>query len=125
MPTPTVYVNDPRAPFGPHTTVIKLNRWKVVNAPRPLPGQVTWTGAFRHGIFYAAGPAAEFNATWNALDAWPVEEVTNLEIATRLALKAEEAGFRSLRQAVEESGMTIPELAASYGWPWNPNETLA
>jgi len=28
--------------------------WRIFNAPRPLPGSVTWDGEFHHGIFYAA-----------------------------------------------------------------------
>ncbi len=30
--------------------------WLVVNAPRPVGGEMTWEGEFRHGLFYAAAP---------------------------------------------------------------------
>ena len=32
----------------------------VVNAPRPIPGEVTWEGPFITGLFYAAGLPAIF-----------------------------------------------------------------
>ena len=35
---------------------IRTGGWSVVNAPRPINGEMTWVGPlFRHGIFYAAG----------------------------------------------------------------------
>jgi hypothetical protein len=38
--------------------------WLVVNAPRTLGGQATWTGAFLTGIHYATGPTELFIAHW-------------------------------------------------------------
>ena len=39
--------------------------WVVVNAPRPIPGTITWHGKFRHGVFFAAGSREEFGKMWD------------------------------------------------------------
>lgn len=60
--------------------------WRIYNAPRPLSGHITWTGPFRHGIFYAAiapvgDPADEFNDSERMtdstlrLDGWLIVDV--------------------------------------------------
>lgn len=47
---------EDRAPFPPS--------WRMFNAARPIPGTVTWTGDFFHGVFYAVispdDPDAEY-----------------------------------------------------------------
>ena len=63
-----------------------LPEWEVVNAPRPIPGLVTWEGTFRHGIHYAAGLRTEFGSVWDALDAWPCKLISNQEIIKLIAL---------------------------------------
>lgn len=89
--------------------------WPVVNAPRPLRGQVTWTGPFRHGVFYAASPVPEEGLFgWEADDAWPVTLITNEEITARVNAKLARHGFAS----AEEADCTVAELAASYDLPW-------
>jgi hypothetical protein len=87
--------------------------WPVVNAPRPLCGEITWTGRFRHGIFYAAHP--EKHPTWDADDGWPVKLITNEEITALMTEKLTEHGYAT----AEEAGLTIAELAASYSLPWH------
>jgi hypothetical protein len=52
--------------------------WAIWNAPRPIYGDLTWQGDFRHGIFYAAIDPAGERAAWQSqenhqLDAWVVE----------------------------------------------------
>lgn len=118
-----VYINDPEdRPFGEHTVLVRAKvasgEWKVVNAPRPIAGEVTWTGPCRHGIFYAAGDPARFEGSflgWEALDAWYVEEITNDEIRRRLEALASE---RELVLAEVLEYTPIRSLAASYGMPW-------
>ncbi len=55
--------------------------WTIYNASRPLPGHKTWTGDFRHGVFFAAvapegDPVDEFNDSarfhkqCQSLDGW-------------------------------------------------------
>lgn len=95
----------------------------IVNAPRPLAGLVTWTGQFRHGIFYAAAPwrpgglgqhPAEWFG-WTRDDAWPVEFITNAEIELRVLAKFAEYGYDS----EDEAGVTIAEQAACMRLPWH------
>ena len=84
---PIVYLNT-KVGFDHYTQQIIHNRWTVVNAPRPIPGAITWTGLFRHGIFYAAGPSAQFQSHWDCLDAWPCQLISNHEITEILRAKA-------------------------------------
>ena len=100
--------------------------WCVVNAPRPLLGERTWTGEFRHGIFYAAGPnrlppggfersrAEGIVAQWAADDAWPVEFITDAEVEALVLAKFAEYGYAS----ADEAGVTVAEQAACMGLPY-------
>ncbi len=69
MAAQIVYLNTATNPFGEHTRAILLNHWDVYNAPRPIPGEITFQGEFRHGIFYAAGPPGKYAQDWVDLDA--------------------------------------------------------
>ena len=101
--------------------------WTIVNAPRPLLGERTWTGQFRHGVFYAAGPnqlppggserarAEGIVRSWAADDAWPVEFITNDEIERLVLAKFAEYGYAS----ADEAGVTIAEQAACMQLPWH------
>ncbi len=113
----TIYINDPTAPFGEYSNMIKLNGWQVVNAPRPIPGEVEWTGEFRHGCFYAAGDTGKFGKTWDDFDAWPVEEINNIQIADILSAKCKEDGC-CLITRLGFYGDSIAKLASEYGYPW-------
>jgi hypothetical protein len=120
-----VYLNTATTPFGEHTTAIALNRWAVYNAPRPIPGEITFQGAFRHGIFYAAGPLDRYAQDWADLDAWPVQRISNLQIVDHLAAMARERNT-TLAEVLEDTD--LPELARQCGFPWYeapcPEESL-
>ena len=90
--------------------------WVIGNAPRPLAGQITWQGDFRHGIFYAASPEMPGGTFgWEADDAYLVTFTTNEEIAVKVAAKLAEYGYES----AEELDMTVGELATStLNLPW-------
>ena len=91
--------------------------WVVANAPRPLPGTITWTGPFRHGIFYAAAPEIiPGTFGWAADDAWLIELITNDQIRELALAKLAEHGFASL----EDADMTMVEMAAMMQLPWRP-----
>lgn len=88
-----------------------LPEWVVVNAPRPLPGRVTWEGSFRCGIFYAAGPPDDFDQlgdAWRRLDARQVELLDNAEVERRVRAYLVANGY----ETPEVLGLTIPEIAA-------------
>ena len=99
----------------------------VVNAPRPLrcAGDKEWTGPFRHGIFYAAGPdpaalpggperesAVSRVEHWRAYDAWLVVFTVNDEIEQLVLAHLTAHGYA-------DAGMTIAELAGEMGLPWH------
>jgi len=95
---------------------------EIVNAPRPLAGQVSWEGPFRHGIFYVAsepGMAALVRGStlgWDAMDAWPVRLVDNAYIEERVREHLAEAEM-TMEDAIEGWG-SLAEVARADGWPW-------
>lgn len=91
--------------------------WPVANAPRPLIGQITWQGDYRHGRHYAASPeipAGSFG--WKADDGWLVTFITNDEIALRVAAKLAEYGYTD----PADVDSTVAELAiGTLQLPWH------
>lgn len=53
------------------------SNWEIVNAPKPIPGEVVWQGKYRHGTFYAAGKKEVFGRMWHYLDARLCKLVSN------------------------------------------------
>jgi len=93
--------------------------WLIVNAPRPLAGPITWTGQFRHGIFYAAAPEIlPGTFGWAADDAWLIQFITNDQIEKLVLAKFAEYGYDSAAAA----GVTIAEQAYCMGLPWHEKE---
>ena len=89
------------------------NDWKVVNAPRPFPCEITWAGEFRHGIFYGAGAEQKFKVAWNGLDCWPVVFVTNHDIEEIIRAEAREDESEGF--ITDEN---IGRVATALGYPW-------
>ena len=104
--------------------------WLIVNAPRPIGGELTWEGEFRHGMYWAAAPADTADrAGWEALDAWPVRFITDDQIAAEVIRyladngypTAETAGTTNEERAhvtAETARTTIEELARDLDLPW-------
>jgi hypothetical protein len=92
----------------------------VANAPRPIAGELTWTGDFRHGIFYAAHPADRDGIldSWGADDAWPVEFIDNAEIMRRVLAKLAEHGYASVEAAAAEA-IEVGDVVAMMQLPWH------
>jgi hypothetical protein len=89
--------------------------WLIVNAPRPVGGEITWEGEFRHGLFWAAAPAAAAGQFgWEAADAWPARFTTDDEIAAEVARYLADNGYSS----AEAAGATMEELARDLNLPW-------
>lgn len=101
---------------------IAAGQWGMVNAPRPLPGTVTWEGEYRHGTFYAAGPLEIFRDRWAELDGWPVKEITNEEIEARLEQECVERSI-TLEEILEDWDGNMRQLAGTFGLPWHEAET--
>ena len=72
----------------------------VVNAPRPLPGNKTWKGKFRCGVFYAAGELERFGQEWAALDAKELRLVSNAQILRLVIEEGHRRGYGNQLQAV-------------------------
>lgn len=88
----------------------------VVNAPRPLPGNKTWEGRFRCGIFYAAGELDRFGREWAALDAKELRLVSNAQI---LRLVIEEGHRRGYGNRLQELMMKFtPDKLAEQAVCW-------
>lgn len=114
----TIYINQADA-FGEHTQTIQDKGWKVYNAPRPIPGDLTWISDCRHGVFYAAGSEEMFGQSWEALDAWPVEAIDNTWVYKQLLFKAWSCGYHNLRAFMLSNYHTsIARLANECDFPW-------
>jgi hypothetical protein len=113
-----ILVNEADHPFGDRAAEIEARGWRVVNAPRPLPGNLQWQGDFRAGIFYAAGDVDECGAEWEALDAALIDLVTDEQIETMLRANLAEADLdMTFEEAVQMYG-TLVDLAAMYNLPY-------
>lgn len=114
----TIYVNADQ-PFGEHSGTIERKGWAVANAPRPIPGEVTWQGDFRHGVFYAAGDLFMYGNSWASLDAWPVVPITNQEVLSKLEAYCAENGVE-FAEALAEYPYEgdIAQFAEDCGFPW-------
>jgi len=87
--------------------------WEVMNAPRPIPGQIVWQGTFRHGIFYAAGSKEEFGRLWHYLDAYPCKLISNEEIIERA-----KAFCLHHKKTLEICGVPIEQIAKMMKLPF-------
>lgn len=98
--------------------------WVIGNAPRPITGgllddrQLTWVGAYRHGIHYAAAPSIPPGPFgWLADDAWIVRPITDDEILVTVTGKVRDHGYADLAAAAAD-GITVGEVAEGMGLPW-------
>jgi len=109
---------DPRLP-GSTVSQLKLAQEEgaiVVNAPRPLPGDKTWKGKFRCGVFYAAGKLERFGQEWAALDAKELRLISNAQI---LRLVIEEGHRRGYGNQLQEVMMKFtPDKMAEQAVCW-------
>ena len=90
-------------PSLPGSTISQLksaqeNGVIVVNAPRPLPGNKTWKGKFRCGIFYGTGELDRFGEEWAALDAKELRLVSNAHILRLVIEEGHRRGYGALLQ---------------------------
>lgn len=109
---PTVVIN--MAQWSPPEQI--PGGWVIANAPRPIAGQITWTGDFRHGTFYAAAPPPG-PASWAADDAWPVVLIDNAEVEHRVQAKLDKHGT-----TLADVGLTMAEMAYDMQLPYAETE---
>jgi hypothetical protein len=106
-----IYFNTKEG-FGIDSSLLQ-DGWQVMNAPRPIPGQIVWQGTFRHGIFYAAGSKEEFGRLWHYLDAYPCKIISNeeiIEMAKTFCLRH--------KKTLETCGVPITEIAKMMKLPF-------
>lgn len=101
------------------------DEWAVWNAPRPLAGDRTWAGTFRHGIFYAAVRRDNPNFEKLAEENWglhgePVVLVTDAQI--REAVVAKLAEYNYTLDNCGEVGIDPADVAADMGMPWKEQQ---
>lgn len=101
--------------------------WVIVNAPRPLFGNIQFTGDFISGIFYAAlDPADEYFQTWmdanKKLDARVIHYVTESELAEALEAHKLKLQERYSKEAVD--GLEAQDLFDSYWTELDSNGKL-
>jgi hypothetical protein len=94
---------------------VKLG-WVVWNAPRPLYGEVTWTGRFVRGVLYAAGPRDQYERLNAQQDACEIVMVDNDYLATVVRQLVEADGYTMADY--EEVDMTVGDVARHYHLPW-------
>jgi hypothetical protein len=121
---PVVYQNrEIRDVLGEHRQQIESNSWVIVNAVRPIPGEITWRGQISRGVFYAAGPREKYAETWKDLDGWEVVEITNEDVVRFFRdLVERKAGLIDWND-IEEMG--IGPLAERYRLPWKCDDNEA
>jgi hypothetical protein len=103
-------------PFDPE--LVLSGRRLVANAQRPLAGDPTWTGEFRHGSLYAAAPEvpdALFGG-WRRDDGHLIAFTDDQQIALAcFAYARKEYGFTY--EALAEEGITVADIAYGKRWP--------
>jgi ribosomal protein L37E len=121
-PVDTVIVDS--TSWGEHDHLIRGQRWTVVNAPRPLPGRLTWQGPFRRGVFYAAGPKAEYLNAWQAADATEVRLADPQQVLEQLRARIRGDGYDPVEVLADPAAFgfsSVEELAREYGLPAPPS----
>lgn len=105
---------------GEHEAEIAAKGYTLVNAPRPLPGVITWADPDnnRHGFFFAAGPAEQYGQQWRDLDAWTVIALTNADAITFMREAAPERDALPLDELLTRPGQSYGWIARTYGIPW-------
>lgn len=115
LPVVLVNIASWEEPFDPE--LILSGRRLVANAPRPLAGDPTWEGDWRHGRHYAAAEAVVGGLFgWRADDGWLIAFTDDTQIA--LACRAyarQEYGYSPAD--LTGQGITIADIAVGRQWP--------
>jgi len=99
--------------------LIRARGYAIANAPRPLSAQESdeiplpwgfcWCGPFHCGVFYAAGPLADFEQDWSDSGATLLDVVDDAEVERRI-VAAFEPGGKYARY-----GITLAEMRDQHG----------
>ena len=118
LPSRLVHVADWHEPADPEAA--RSGGWLNVNAPRWLPGEKTWTGDCRAGVFYARARCAlaPFQA-WRELDASLIVFIDQDQVEAAAAAHARRFGYDG-PEAVAAAGFTLADFADALNLPWRP-----
>ena len=123
-------VRFPRFPGRPYNIP---SDYLIFNAPRPLPGEITWEGDFLSGRYYAAMPADDHRVvTALKLDACIVEHLPDADAQRELAreLMARnhpgDFGWETRQRIAEMTHKQIQKLidVQSRGMQWRDFQSL-
>lgn len=99
-----VYVNTNFRTPGP---MLLCEGEIIVNAPRPLPGRITWEGEFLYGVHYATGHPDIYGSEWEELKAWRLVILSDAEIVERVKESISRDALRlwDLDEMIREHGL--------------------
>ncbi|MFF0770904.1 hypothetical protein ACFYUK_18610 [Nonomuraea wenchangensis] len=104
--------------WGEHDHLIRTKGLAVVNAPRPVAGNLTWTGEFRHGRYYAAGNLQQMAEGWHADDAVLLVEITPQAVVRKIGRYIADHGY-TLEEIANAYEGAIGDTAHEMGLPWD------
>ncbi|MEQ4724706.1 hypothetical protein [Nonomuraea sp. B19D2] len=104
--------------WGEHDHLIRTQGLAVVNAPRPVAGDLTWVGELGYGRYYAAGKLEQMAEGWRADDAVLLVEVTPQAIVRRVKAYVDSYGSSLDKLAATYEG-AVGDVAHEMGLPWD------
>lgn len=112
------YVLDGMPGWGEHDHTIRSQGLAVVNAPRPIAGDLTWVGELGYGRYYAAGKLEQMAEGWRADDAVLLVELTPQAIVRRVKAYVDSYGSTLDKLASSYEG-AVGDVAVEMGLPWD------
>ncbi|TDD30185.1 hypothetical protein E1286_46080 [Nonomuraea terrae] len=104
--------------WGEHDHLIRSQGLAVVNAPRPIAGDITWVGELGYGRYYAAGDLEQMAEGWHADDAVLLVELTPQAIVRRVKAYVDSYGSSLDKLAATYEG-AVGDVAHELGLPWD------
>ncbi|PRX66187.1 hypothetical protein B0I32_106323 [Nonomuraea fuscirosea] len=102
--------------WGEHDHLIRREGLAVVNSPRYVAGDLTWTGEIGHGRYYAAGKLEQMAEGWHADGAVLLVELTPQAVVRRVKKFVDIYGSSLEKLAASEGA--VGDLAEEMGLPW-------
>src|SRR5690606_20630128 len=103
--------------WGEHDHLIRTQGLAVVNAPRYVAGDLTWTGESRNGRYYAAGHLERMAEGWHADGAVLLVEITPHAVLRKINRYITSHGY-TLQEITEKHEDAIGDLAREMCLPW-------
>lgn len=115
----TQYVLAGMPGWGEHDPLIRREGLAVVNAARPVAGDLTWVSESSRGRYFAAGNLEQMAEGWRKDGAVLLVELTPQAIYRKVARHvASFTGYDLRELAAKHEGM-VGDLANEMGLPWD------